>query len=105
QELREEIAHLLVEDGWDNEAAQQVARWDPFDQNASSDWFDSEWMFGVTGFDVVIGNPPYIQLQKALPGSERMKYADVYKDQDYKTFERTGDIYSLFYEKGIDSLQ
>ncbi len=104
QELRDEIADLLVEDGWDNEAAHQVARWDPFDQNASSDWFDPEWMFGVDNFDVVIGNPPYIQLQKAAPGGGGIQYADVYKDQGYKTFERTGDIYCLFYEKGLESL-
>jgi hypothetical protein len=31
------------------------------------------------GFDVVIGNPPYIQLQKALPNEEKLKYADLYK--------------------------
>ena len=37
----------------------------PYDQNATADWFDSEWMFGITkGFDVVIGNPPYIQACK-----------------------------------------
>ena len=54
------------------------------------------------GFDIVIGNPPYIQLQKALDGNK--KYADVYKDLGYESFERTGDIYSLFYEKGLDIL-
>ena len=43
----------------------RIAQWDPYDQNATADWFDPEWMFGITeGFDIVIGNPPYIQLQK-----------------------------------------
>ncbi len=55
------------------------------------------------GFDIVIGNPPYIQLQKAIDKDK--KYADLYKNQGYKTFERTGDIYCLFYEKGIDLLK
>jgi len=54
------------------------------------------------GFDVVIGNPPYIQLQKAF--NEKQKYADLYKRQSFKTFERTGDIYTLFYEKGLEIL-
>ncbi len=40
----------------------QLIGWDPFDQNASASFFDPEWMFGVKGgFDVVIGNPPYIK--------------------------------------------
>ena len=57
------------------------------------------------GFDVLIGNPPYIQLQKALSESDEIKYADLYKSQGFRTFERTGDIYSLFYEKGINTLK
>jgi hypothetical protein len=48
------------------------------------------------GFDIVIGNPPYIQLQK-----EGGKLADMFANQGFETFERTGDIYALFYEKGI----
>jgi len=55
-----------------------------------------------TGFDIVIGNPPYIQLQKAFDA--KRKYADLYKNQNLKTFDRTGDIYCLFYEKGINLL-
>ncbi len=39
------------------EDARKIAQWKPYDQNAKSDWFDPEWMFGITnGFDVVIGN-------------------------------------------------
>lgn len=101
KQLRDDIADLLVVDGWDNKAARKIADWDPFDPNAKSKWFDPEWMFGTRNFDIVIGNPPYIQLQKALPGKD-IKYADVYKDQSYATFERTGDIYSLFYEMGLE---
>ena len=78
------------------ETAQKVARWKPYDQNAKADWFDPEYMFGITrGFDVVIGNPPYIQLQK-----NRGEKARLYQFAGYTTFVRTGDIYQLFYEKG-----
>lgn len=52
------------------------------------------------GFDVVIANPPYVQLQK-----DGGKLANMYKNCGYKTFERTGDIYALFYEMGIKALQ
>jgi len=58
-------------------------------------------MFGVEdGFDIVIGNPPYIQLQK-----DGGKLAKMYENQGYQTFARTGDIYSLFYEKGYQILK
>ena len=60
-DLRLEIATMLKECGAiGNEEAQQLASWDMFDQNASSPFFDPEWMFGVKdSFDIVIGNPPY----------------------------------------------
>jgi hypothetical protein len=60
KELREQIAQKLEESGLGNETARQLADWDPYDQNASSPFFDPEWMFDIAeGFDVVIGNPPW----------------------------------------------
>ena len=47
------------------------------------------------GFDIVIGNPPYIQLQK-----DGGRLASKYQNCKFWTFERTGDIYTLFYERG-----
>ncbi len=52
-------------------------------------------VFEKGGFDVIIGNPPYIQIQKLG------KHADILQEANFKTFRRTGDIYTLFYEKGI----
>ncbi len=51
------------------------------------------------GFDCVIGNPPYIQLQKM--GTD----ADTLQKMNYETYERTGDIYCLFYEMGMKLLK
>ena len=51
------------------------------------------------GFDCVIGNPPYIQLQKM--GAD----ADALQKMNYDTYERTGDIYCLFYEMGMRLLK
>jgi len=81
-----------------------LAHWDPYDQNASAPFFDPEWMFGIRdGFDIVIGNPPYIQLQKAYDA--KRKYADLYIGEGYTTFDRRGDIYCLFYERGVELLR
>ena len=58
-------------------------------------------MFGVTnGFDVAVGNPPYIQLQK-----EGGRLGNLYQDKGFDTFARTGDIYCLFYEKANQLLK
>ena len=51
------------------------------------------------GFDVIIGNPPYIQLQKMGALSDSLQKVG------YETFARTGDIYSLFYELGANILK
>ncbi|MGB4239512.1 MAG: TaqI-like C-terminal specificity domain-containing protein, partial [Candidatus Hydrothermia bacterium] len=51
------------------------------------------------GFDIVIANPPYIQLQK-----DHGKLANIYKNYGFETFDRRGDIYTLFYEKGLQIL-
>ncbi|MFI2742194.1 Eco57I restriction-modification methylase domain-containing protein, partial [Zhouia sp. PK063] len=46
------------------------------------------------GFDAIIGNPPYIQLQKM--GEDGL----ILEKANYCTFTKAGDIYSLFYELG-----
>ncbi len=57
------------------------------------------YVFEQGGFDIMIGNPPYIQLQKM--GKE----TDILQAEKFDTFKRTGDIYTLFYEKGINLLK
>ena len=101
-DLRLEIAGLLEDLGAvGNAEARQLAQWDMFDQNATSPFFDNEWMFGVNdGFDIVIGNPPYVQLQ-ANGGALRK----MYEHCGFSSFASTGDIYCLFYEKGYQMLK
>ena len=102
KQLREKLAKLLEQDNdFAPEDAKQLAAWNPYDQNAVAEFFDPAWMFGVSdGFDIVIGNPPYIQLQ-----NDGGKLAKLYADCNYKTFARTGDIYCLFYERGHQLLK
>ena len=56
----------------------------------------SEVFKGKGGFDVVIGNPPYVQIQN-FSGLQIQQDLEA---QKYETFAKTGDIYCLFYERG-----
>jgi type I restriction-modification system DNA methylase subunit len=100
KELREAIADELKKNGWESESAANLAHWDPYDQNASAPYFDPEWMFGESKFDIVIGNPPYIQIQK-FPAEQK----DIWQKQKFATYAATADIYCLFYERGADLLK
>ena len=101
-ELRLTLATLLADnDLATREDAEQMAKWNPYDQNASSPFFSAEWMFNVKdGFDIIIGNPPYIQLQNN--GGELNK---LYAPCGFQSFASTGDIYCLFYERGWQLLK
>lgn len=61
-------------------------------------FFSEVWHYNG-GFDIVLGNPPYRQLQK-MSKKEKKEF----KKQDYDTYSSTGDIYELFYEKGSEIL-
>lgn len=56
-------------------------------------------IFAKGGFDVVIGNPPYVNM-------ERLKETSLYLEkQSYKTFNKRGDLYCVFVEKGFELLK
>ena len=59
----------------------------------------SEVFHEKKGFDVVLGNPPYVALQKN--GGELGR---LYQNAGFDTFARTGDVYQLFYERGCQLL-
>ncbi len=96
--LRQEIADMLyANDAVGNDEARQLASWDMFDQNASSPFFDPEWMFGVKdGFDIVIGNPPYVLISLCL---YKKLYRNYYNWQGGKI-----DLYRLFIECSVKYL-
>lgn len=108
KEKRYAIAAKLKKNGWDNDNADMLANWDPYDQNASSPFFDPEWMFGLQResgnsksgerggyFDIVIGNPPYVLIPKKL----------FIKDYGhFKLQEGKIDLYRLFIELSITKL-
>ncbi|MBD3366311.1 hypothetical protein GF360_03165 [candidate division WWE3 bacterium] len=79
------------------ELTDKLTDWEPFTHKPTS-WFDPEWMFGIKeGFDVVIGNPPYIDSEAMVANEEdlRKKYREL-----YTTARGNWDIFIPFIEKG-----
>jgi len=99
KKLRRGLATELRHIGMPADDANKVAAWDPYDQNASADWFDPEWMFGIVdGFDVVIGNPPYVR-------QEKIKHLKPTLKNQYDCYTGTADLYVYFYERGLQMLR
>ena len=100
QSLRVRMGELLITDGWENKTAKQLAAWDPYDQNASSPFFDPEWMFGMKdGFDVVIGNPPY-----GFHHIHSKELKDYFR-KNYNSAVASFENYFLFYEISLKLLR
>ena len=100
QRINESVKSYILQKGI---GTATEARLNALDPSANQDfflwhtWFKD--IFDNGGFDIVIGNPPYIQLQ-----ADGGKLGDLYKNSGFITFVRTGDIYCLFYEQGWNLL-
>ena len=106
--LRQKIAGLksrIVEDG-------QIEMFDEYKGSAGNtiDFSNSlEWMFEFpevldekgrfVGFDAIIGNPPYVQLQSMG------EMSDVYSKRDYSCYNKSADLYCLFVERAYSLLK
>jgi adenine-specific DNA-methyltransferase len=102
--IRLEIANLLKENEIvGNEEARELAQWDMFDQNASSPFFDPEWMFDVkNGFDIAIGNPPYRILTKNNTDNLLLANYIVNFKSIRKSYSK--NLYTLFIELAVTKL-
>ena len=56
-------------------------------------------VFAKGGFDVVIGNPPYVQLQSIG------KMSEAYAKCGYESYNKSADLYCLFTERGFSLLK
>lgn len=105
RELIQKIVKLLKADDFGNEDVYRRIAWNPYDHQPKIDdlFFDPVTMFGPeleAGFDVVIGNPPYVQIQKFSAAHKQ-----AWQAQNYSTYAATGDVYCLFYERGVRLLK
>jgi hypothetical protein len=107
--LRDELAGLLKSDrGLPEDDAGKMAAWDPFDQNAAAPFFDPEWMFGLSsGFDLVIGNPPYVRQEAIKDQKPLLEKHFGGKDKSGNpigAYAGTADLFVYFIQRGIELL-
>lgn len=120
--LRAQIAALLKDSGWPAQSAKALAAWDPYDQNNVASFFDTGWMFGfpvvtpagllndimaqrqaAEGFDVLIGNPPYVRIQTLK--QQDPKLVSFYRANYESASKGNYDLYVVFVEAGLSLLK
>ncbi len=74
-----------------------LINYDPFNPLSVANFFDSNFMFNVDGFDIIIGNPPYIKEYTNKKVFEQLKTSDYYQGKM--------DIWYFFGCIGIDLLR
>lgn len=104
RELREELARHLTQTSFaDQETSLKLAAWDPYDPQQSADFFEPLWMFDQSladGFDIVIGNPPYISVERFAGTPIQEKW-----QKTFSTYAARADVYCFFYERGAKLLR
>ena len=110
--LRQKLSDTLIDGLGANKnsdiakKAQLLADWDAFDPQASADFFDPHWMFGrtlVEGFDIVIGNPPYVFARDSTAKGITQAAKDYYY-ANYSLAEYQVNLYPIFIEAGSRAL-
>ena len=98
--LRETLAIAMEDSGLvTHDTTKKMASWNPYDLSRPASFFDSDWMFGIEKFDIVIGNPPYVD-------SETMVISNLEKRKIYSTLYKSTvgnwDLFVPFVESGIN---
>ncbi|MCG2726039.1 MAG: N-6 DNA methylase [Elusimicrobia bacterium] len=101
KETREELGKAFKQFGNLSKNTEKIVNWNPYNSNKSAEWFDPEWMFGMKeGFDIVIANPPYINIFNIKDKNLRNQLVKKFSVAKNKT-----DLYAFFVEKGMEILK
>jgi hypothetical protein len=86
-----------------SERQKQLKTYQPFDSENVCGFFDTHFMFGLDGFDIVIGNPPYLEsrhknfnvhLKNSLPAAVETRWGK----KDASLIQRGADLLVYFFE-------
>ena len=87
--------------------AANIAAWNPFDPQTRADFFDPHLMFGVSvasGFDITIGNPPYVRADEQSESNIAQRQA-ILASKQYETLWEKWDLFVPFLERSYKLLR
>ncbi len=83
--------------------SKQLKTYRPFDNEWSASFFNPNFMFGVSAFNILIGNPPYVfarnSKSKGISKEHKIFFYEHFKLAKYQI-----NLYSLFLEKSTNLL-
>ncbi len=77
-----------------------LSDWNPFNHE-KTEWFDSDWMFGIDNFDLVIANPPYVGEKGNKTIFDTLKPNSLGK----RFYKGKMDLFYFFFHLGLDCLK
>ena len=86
---------------FDDLRTKQLKTYKPFDNSASSDFYDPELHHGVAHFDIVIGNPPYVGEKGNKELFRRVAATPLGK----RFYQGKTDLFYYFFHIGCDYLK
>jgi hypothetical protein len=96
KELQNQMLDRMIELKGGDEITRTLSTWSPFSHKVTP-WFDPEWMFGIEGgFDIVIGNPPYINVKRGIDEKDKERYK-----RDFLSAKGQFDLFTIFIERGL----
>lgn len=102
QELREKFETLVkgkngMNGMFSSDREKQLKTYQPFNAENTAAFFDPQIMFGIeNGFNIVIGNPPYVR-------HEKIKHLKPLFER-FAVYTGTADLLVYFYERGYEVL-
>lgn len=86
---------------FDDTRTKQLKSFDPFRNSHAASFFDGNQMFGINQpFDIIIGNPPYVNSKK-IEKSIRTRYWSIYNE----VLAGDMDLYQIFFVLGMRLLK
>ena len=78
----------------------KIDDWNPFDDSHPSSFFSPAWMFGIKdGFDVVIGNPPYVDSETMTRNNPEFRE---YLKNTFSCAVGNWDLFVIFIQKSME---